>query len=368
MNQYKSFVKVRLMWCKTTKNKAYSITEDNVLPLESQNPAYRSNYNASQAVLNLGKDWIHKCLTSHPNFKANDESFKAPTRLLDVSKFRETHGARLVQSDALPDRIQYVTLSYCWGKTSDVHYPLRFVEANKSQFEEHIPAAAVPLTIAHEMEVAYGLVFSYLWVDSLCIIQDSDEDQTKQFGLMGKIYRHSTCTIAVTTARNSREGFLQRRDPLRFTLCRVSGTMTQGVFVRQSSAMGTPSKIREEQIDNAPLNERDWVVQERLLSPRTLHFGLHGIIFWECETREAYGGRPDGIVAEQASDHIRNALRMLLREPLPSHDHDLRWGPLSFQYQRQQKKPKKFYRPARELLWSTFNDAWNVKKVTRITS
>jgi hypothetical protein len=183
--------------------------------------------------------------------------------------------------------------------------------------------------MANAMEVTFGLGFPYLWVDSLCIIQDSSEDQEKEIQLMGKIYQHSICTIAATAAKNCTEGFLGPKNPLKSNPCRISGTDTRGIFIREESTLATPAEVRKRQIDGAPLNQRGWVVQERLLSPRTVHFGLDGIVFWECNTREAYDGRPDGIVAERNTLHVRNAVRMLLRRPRNEHGNDMSFGPLS---------------------------------------
>jgi hypothetical protein len=49
-----------------------------------------------------------------------------------------------------------------------------------------------------------------------------------------------------------------------------------------------------DRIDNAPVNKRGWVLQERLMAPRVLHF-CRDQVAWECSEFEAAEGLPEGI-------------------------------------------------------------------------
>jgi hypothetical protein len=69
------------------------------------------------------------------------------------------------------------------------------------------------------IQVTRALEIRHLWIDSLCIIQDSEEDWRRQASLMGQVYEHTSCNIAATKALNSREGLFFERDPT--TLQRV---------------------------------------------------------------------------------------------------------------------------------------------------
>jgi hypothetical protein len=107
---------------------------------------------------------------------------------------------------------------------------------------------------------------------------------------MGDIFRGSACTIAALAARNSHEGCFRKRNPLFYRDCRILGTAEKGVYV---SGGGTPKRwITGSQPEPRQLYRRAWVVQERLLSPRTLHFDQISI-GWECIECEATETSPD---------------------------------------------------------------------------
>jgi len=136
------------------------------------------------------------------------------------------------------------------------------------------------------MKVAQYLGLRYIWIDSLCIIQDSKEDWQKEAGLMGQVYSNSVCNISATGASDGSEGLFFDRHPLaiRPFRARVDGAQAKGSYY-----LFNP-RLWADGVDDAPLNRRAWVVQERLLSPCNLHFGSTQI-YWECRQRlacEAY--------------------------------------------------------------------------------
>ena len=50
----------------------------------------------------------------------------------------------------------------------------------------------------------------YLWIDSLCIIQDSKSDWEEEGSKMDQVYKNAYVTLAATSATTSHDGFLQR--------------------------------------------------------------------------------------------------------------------------------------------------------------
>lgn len=94
---------------------------------------------------------------------------------------------------------------------------------------------------------------------------------------MGEVYRHSTCNIAATAAFDGRDGCFSTRDPLMARPCIVKGRVGPN---RGTQAIVT-QYMWEDSITNAPLNRRAWVLQERMLSPRILHFAKNQV-FWTC--------------------------------------------------------------------------------------
>jgi hypothetical protein len=152
-------------------------------------------------------------------------------------------------------------------------------------FLDAIPTSTLPKTFIDAVEVAKYLNVRYLWIDSLCIIQDSEEDWKEQATLMGRVYQEALCNIGATGSTDSHGGLFQDRDPESVHTCYITygGQMFQLIH----------NEVWRCGIDEAPLNKRAWVVQERVLCQRMLHFG-HDQIFWECNEAVACEMYPNG--------------------------------------------------------------------------
>jgi hypothetical protein len=127
---------------------------------------------------------------------------------------------------------------------------------------------------------------SYLWIDSLCIIQDSIEDWNKEAMQMSKVYWHEICNIAATGAFDSTKGLFFNKDIHAMRACKIQ------VPLRQSSTKFTNVYITdpnfwEDRIEKAPLIRRAWVVQERLLARRVLPFNQDQL-YWEYREQTAF--------------------------------------------------------------------------------
>jgi hypothetical protein len=115
----------------------------------------------------------------------------------------------------------------------------------------------------------------YLWIDSLCIIQyeDNKEDWKRESGRMEKVFSLAYCTIAATSAVDSKAGFLERN------------VSTEYVLVQDASGrrfyICTSMDNFNNDVEKARLNTRAWVMQERVLSRRTIHFS-NNQTYWEC--------------------------------------------------------------------------------------
>lgn len=90
-----------------------------------------------------------------------------PTRLIE----RHGLGYRLVQGKSLPPGLLYMTLSHRWGTATDI---ARLTAQAVPTWKKAIPAQALSQTFKDALEVAYRLGVPYVWIDSLCIIQEGD--------------------------------------------------------------------------------------------------------------------------------------------------------------------------------------------------
>jgi len=138
----------------------------------------------------------------------------------------------------------------------------------------------LPQTLQDAVVTTRKLGFRYLWVDSLCVIQDSADDKAHEIDHMGPIYKNATLTIAAASSSSVKEGFLGKRTtapPVCQLPYRTSSGEITSVFVRHEPEYDDFVKSEDE-----PLNTRGWAFQEFLLSPRLLVYGSAEVV-WRCQ-------------------------------------------------------------------------------------
>jgi hypothetical protein len=179
-----------------------------------------------------------------------------------------------------------LTLSHRWGTKKN----LKLTKANKREFTENIPMSELSAIFLNAIQITRAIGMRYLWIDSLCIIQDSVDDWRHESMMMGEIYKHALFNIAATGAVNESPGFLFQKDVSQLLPRRFKDAQQDYIVIR--------SDFWDEEIDSAPLNCRAWVLQERILAPRVLHFHQKRL-FWECRQIRRCEGFPE--VAEPSS-------------------------------------------------------------------
>lgn len=215
--------------------------------------------------LELVKDWLTNCREEHGKCISWKEKHhdRGPMRLLNLS----TQRPRLVVPAKGPVP-PYIALSHCWGGGS----PLRTTQANVDQHFLAINENDLPKTFQDTITVTRTLGFQYLWIDSLCIVQDDTEDWEREAAKMADIYESAELTIAATWARNGDAGCFRDCFPP------FSATIdTMQISMR-------PEYDEFATLHKAPLNTRAWTLQERLLSLRTLSFAADQM-HWACPSK-----------------------------------------------------------------------------------
>ncbi|MCJ1378138.1 hypothetical protein MMC17_001234 [Xylographa soralifera] len=147
----------------------------------------------------------------------------------------------------------------------------------------------LPRTFRDAIQITRRLGYRFVWIDSLCIFQDSREDWEQEAASMGRVYQNCVCTISAVGAKDSQGGCFAERDPLKLQPCWLAGTEESNTCAFPAS--GTDDLPRE--LNATPLKERAWVLQERLLSPRALNYGT--TLVWECQTLVASESCPRGL-------------------------------------------------------------------------
>ncbi|KAK0666983.1 heterokaryon incompatibility protein-domain-containing protein, partial [Cercophora samala] len=262
------------------------------------------------------REWLQICTSSHTSCRPfQQDGCYRPTRLLHISELGAE--VRLRESDDMPVNITYATLSHSWGSV----LPLTLTGARMNSFKQGIPLPELPKTFQEAVQVARRFGIEYIWIDCLCIIQDSAEDWKRESVLMASIYGNSHLNIAATASRDGRGGCFRPRRPS--ALHPVKMTIHDRDFYLLDAEMWW------EAFEKAPLNTRAWVLQERLLSPRVLHFD-HDQLVWECNELTASERYPHGINGLiPAPRFLRNRLDSLLQTALlPGQELFHAWKPI----------------------------------------
>lgn len=151
--------------------------------------------------------WLENCLRNHSKCRAAQHGF-TPSRLLQLDCFPGSQDIRLVEfgSNARPRSapVSYAALSHCWGMPGRL--PIKTLKENLSKHLERIRFGDLSRTFQDAVQVARGLQLSYLWIDSLCIVQDDTEDWIREAEQMANVYRESVCTISALSADGGDSG------------------------------------------------------------------------------------------------------------------------------------------------------------------
>jgi hypothetical protein len=115
----------------------------------------------------------------------------------------------------------------------------------------------------------------WLWVDSMCIVQDNEEDWKREARSMADVYRGCYLEIAALAASGSNDGLFSRRDPLMYDQCFMFHLNGEDFYI-----INKEFRRKAEPSEEWPLYNRGWVLQERILPPRTIKFGP--FLSWEC--------------------------------------------------------------------------------------
>ena len=271
-----------------------------------------SYLNCSDATLLQIAEWMGECLTSHDKcFDIQTVSATRdilPLRLLDLAPALHPDLIRLESSEPLPFHTVYVTLSHCWGG----HCKTTLTTSSLATFQAGIRLSTLPKTFQDAVLLTRNLGIRYLWIDALCIIQDSNQEWSHEASLMGDIYANSSLTLSATNSPDSEGGLYHSRSPLSVWPCRI--TATWDCFPFDKLVLNIPGWVGERAME--PLSNRGWAFQEWLLSKRTIHFSRDQVR-WECHCLAASEVYPEGLEVYDLDYHgtpTKNIISLLKDE------------------------------------------------------
>lgn len=236
---------------------------------------------SSHAFFELLLGFLRDCDGNHTSFgccRTSSTGPKLPTRIIDVGN-KDQKGnwgpVRLVIPGE-SDRSQYLALSHHWGRPTQKENALNCAfKSNLASLCQGIDVSKLGKTFQDAITVTRRLGQRYIWIDSLCILQDEDDkdDWEREAKRMGDIFSSAHCVLAATAATGRDSGFLTRSTPSQFlTVPTLSGSP---LYVCESV-----DDFRAD-VERAILSRRGWVLQERALARRTIYFST-GQTYFEC--------------------------------------------------------------------------------------
>lgn len=226
---------------------------------------------STQMAFDRATGWLSHCMEFDESCNPPNKNF-VPRRLLNV-RHNDQSGEPFLIDPSEPT--VYACLSYCWGE--DVGDVLKTTTSNINDHYKEVPLTSMPKSLRDAVMVCRGLSILYLWVDSICIIQDDYDAWYQDASIMDQIYLNSQVTISALEPNNCKTGFLGKQ---KFGLPGwqhevPSPDISEKIIARPGVNQGI----------ECSLDKRGWCLQETLLSHRRLCFNGNEMS-WECLCRK----------------------------------------------------------------------------------
>ncbi|KAH7403631.1 heterokaryon incompatibility protein-domain-containing protein [Cadophora sp. MPI-SDFR-AT-0126] len=231
----------------------------------------------------LAKSWLSQCKNNkdgkHQECNKRDSDY-IPTRLLDIRHAQLKSRLRLVCSELVPEVFiedrEWMTLSHCWGEWGAKENPILVKNNLKERQETGLEVADLPKTFQDAIEIAGWFGINWLWIDCLCIIQDSQEDWLNEARMMSQIYQNAQLNVSADTGADSRAGCFIERDEVDITPLQIGCPQISKTWMVLPDVMHMFDWMLQ-----ATSLSRAWIHRERQLARRVLHFTA-GELVWEC--------------------------------------------------------------------------------------
>ncbi|KAF1980018.1 HET-domain-containing protein [Bimuria novae-zelandiae CBS 107.79] len=245
----------------------------------------------SEASLDFVKKMLYTCSKEHKLCQPR-EDVPLPTRLLDLGTGNLKYGTGTVRlwetGNARASRgTRYACLSHCWGEVQ----PIKTLKENIEPHKKEIRVEDLPRTFADAVNFVRRMGIRYIWIDSLCIVQDDTNDWEREAARMCDIYQNCVICIGAPGSASHSSGLYSSNA---VHIKRFSGSLGRKKYASQSPEifarepldhhlLADPFYVPVEENAHDPftLRFRGWVYQEHMLAPRFVNF-LEQELAWSC--------------------------------------------------------------------------------------
>ena len=238
----------------------------------------------SPRTFQILQDWLTQCRTSHSHCQAAAPVASAlPSRVVDVGPPDGSQSPRLyIRGEK--EIVRYTILSHCWAPS---HPCLQLLGSNLESLQHHLEFLDLPKTFQDAIVITRALKIRYLWVDTICVLQDSPSDLVIEYSKRNEYYSNSDLRIAATVSPYSQHGILHPRS-IGQDSARLAGE-AENIGVRPI-AEDISSLIRRQRIwskrppvSNQPLESQSHAFLERIFAKSSVHFTEQQMV-WQCQT------------------------------------------------------------------------------------
>ena len=209
-------------------------------------------------------EWLNNCL--HHPICGYPSNHSLPTRVIDVGPSDGSQEPFLSNTNG--KKGAWIALSHCWGESRPLCTTIATEKIRKRKI------TPLPPTFQDAVAITRALGIRFLWIDALCILQDSQQDWAAESSQMGRTYEEAFLTLQLD-AVDSSVSLLAPRETEDVWLKVPSTMQSQGW--KGFLYLGTEAT----NVTRSFVNHRAWTMQELLLSPRTLALTADGFI-WSC--------------------------------------------------------------------------------------
>jgi hypothetical protein len=223
-------------------------------------------------------EWLDECkkhleCSEYSNLSAVHKS-DFPSHLIDVNP--KEGPIRLVQSKIKGTCKKYLTLSHRWKDNT-----VKTTQQSLCEHQKSLPLEELSQCFRDAISITKRLGFRYIWIDALCIVQDTPIEMQRECSHMKDIYQNCTIMLAADRAGHSNSGLYPIKQVSKEAVLPFRGA--SGEQISQFTLSSRRLSTFDSDVIHGVLSPRGWTLQERVLAPRMLHFGKSQL-HWECRT------------------------------------------------------------------------------------